>query len=222
MLVFILWLFCHPVWPCPAQAAGAPGKVVKIICLGDSLTSGQGLSMPEAYPAVLEKALNQDPGTPKVRVTNSGVAGETSAGLKDRLSWVLGEAFQVAVVVTGGNDLLRGLDPAGTERNLDAVLTSLRKRGLAVVLAGMRAPRNLGEKYQQAFDSLYPRLADRHRVLFLPFFLEPVAGKAELLQKDGLHPNQAGVRAIVGHILPLVKQAVMQAPSTSERAVVRP
>ena len=206
-LLLALLLFCNLAWPGGADAAAGP---VKIICLGDSLTSGQGLAVSQSFPAVLERELNRSPEAPRVRVTNSGVAGETSGGLLDRLNWALSEPYQVAVVATGGNDILRGLDPAGTARHLDAILERLKSRGLTVVLAGMRAPRNLGEEFRSDFDAIFPRLAAKHGVLFLPFFLAPVAGRSELLQSDGLHPNPAGVKAMVAAILPLVRRAVAQ------------
>jgi acyl-CoA thioesterase I len=207
LTLLALHLFCNLAGPERALAA-AP---VKLICLGDSLTSGQGLPVSQSFPAVLERELNRDPASPRVQVTNSGVAGETSGGLLERLNWALAEPYQVAVVATGGNDILRGLDPAGTARHLDAILAKLKSRGLVVVLAGMRAPRNLGEKYQRDFDSLFPRLAKKHGVYFAPFFLAPVAGRGELLQSDGLHPNPQGVRAMVAAMLPRVSRAVAQA-----------
>lgn len=215
LFLLALHLFCNLAGPWPVQAAGSP---IKIICLGDSLTSGQGLPVSQSFPAVLERELNRNPDTPRVRVTNSGVAGETSGGLLDRLSWALAEPYQVAVLATGGNDILRGLDPAGTARHLDAILERLKSKGLVVVLAGMRAPRNLGEDFRRDFDAIFPRLAQKHDVYFLPFFLAPVAGRSELLQNDGLHPNPAGVQAMVAAILPLVNQAVARAVAQAAKA----
>jgi len=108
----------------------------------------------------------------------------------------------------GANDALRGLDPAATEANLDAILTRLKQRGLPVLLAGMLAPPNLGEDYGKRFNALYPRLADRHKVALYPFFLDGVAMQAALNQGDGLHPNARGVAAIVDRITPYVMRLV--------------
>lgn len=139
----------------------------------------------------------------EARVINSGNSGETTAGGRARLDWVLAAPPDAAVVVLGGNDLLRGLDPAQTYDNLDAILARFEAVGIPTLLAGMVAPRNLGAEYVAEFDAIYPRLADAHEtVLFYPFFLEGVALDPALNQDDGLHPNAAGVRVIVERLLP--------------------
>lgn len=180
---------------------------VSIVALGDSLTSGYGLVAAEAFPARLEAALAA--AGVAARVIDAGVSGDTTAGGLARLDWTLaGAAPDLVIVELGANDGLRGIDPASTRANLDAILGRLRERRTPVLLAGMLAPRNLGERFTAEFDAVYPELARRHGVPLYPFFLAGVAGEPLLNQADGMHPNAAGVRAIVERILPYVMQAL--------------
>ncbi|MCR6630517.1 MAG: arylesterase [Magnetospirillum sp.] len=146
-----------------------------------------------------------------VALLNAGVSGDTSAGGRARLDWALADKPQVAIVELGANDGLRGLDPKLTEQNLDAILTKLKAAGIRVLLTGMLAPPNYGPDYAQAYAALFPRLAERHKVPFYPFFLEGVARDPRYTQPDGLHPNPAGVAEVVQRILPSVK-AVLGPP----------
>ncbi len=182
----------------------ASGLPLRITVLGDSLTAGYGLAAREAFPAQLERAL-QKAGY-RVLVQNAGVSGDTSAGGLARLDWSLAARPDLMIVELGANDALRGLDPELTHKNLDAILTRLKAAGVPALLTGMKAPRNLGPDYYTKFDRLYPELAERHAVPFYPFFLEGVAGRAELNQADGLHPNTKGVALIVGKMLPLIAE----------------
>ncbi|MBI4184296.1 MAG: arylesterase [Proteobacteria bacterium] len=176
---------------------------------GDSLVSGYGLAQSQSFPARLEAALRAR--GHEVAVQNAGVAGETSAGARARIAWALGERVDAAILVVGGNDVLRALDPAATAANLDAVLARLGAEGIPVLLAGLRAPANLGPAYQEAFDSLYPRLAGRHGALLYPFFLDGVALEPSLNQGDGIHPNARGVETIVARMLPMVEALIARA-----------
>ncbi|MDO3377575.1 arylesterase [Geoalkalibacter halelectricus] len=189
--------------PC---VAGAETETLRLVVLGDSLTAGYGLASEEAFPARLEKALREQ--GCKVHVINAGVSGDTSAGGLARLEWSLADEPHFVLVNLGGNDTLRGLDPAHTRANLDAILSRLRERGVQPILAGMRAPRNLGSDYYIPFDALYPSLAEEHGVPFYPFFLDGVAGVPELNLPDGIHPNAQGIDEIVRRILPVVKEAL--------------
>ncbi|HZP99577.1 MAG TPA: arylesterase [Reyranella sp.] len=175
---------------------------VKIAVLGDSLAAGYGIRPQEAIPARLEAALKAQ--GRNVVVLNHGVSGDTSAGGLDRLDWMLGDKPDIVLVELGGNDALRGIDPAVTERNLDAVLARLKAAGVTVWLAGMLAPRNLGPDYTKAFDGIYQKLADKYRVPLYPFILDGVAQDPALNQADGIHPNPKGVDVIVQHLLPFV------------------
>ena len=176
------------------------GEPIKILALGDSLTAGYGLAEADAFTTRLQKAL-KDKGY-DVQVINAGVSGDTTAGGRARLDWALGDQPQVAVVELGANDGLRGLDPASTRENLDAILTTLKDRKIPTLLAGMYAPRNLGREYGDRFNAIYPDLAAKHDVPLYPFFLEGVALDPKLNQEDGMHPNAKGVAIVVEGILP--------------------
>ena len=182
--------------------ADAHSDPLRLLVLGDSLTSGYGLPSRDALPARLEvslRALGLD-----ITVINAGVSGDTSAGGLARLDWTLSDNPHAVIVALGANDALRALDPALTRENLDRIVGALLERGLPVLVAGMLAPRNLGAGYAERFDAIYPELAARHDALLYPFLLEGVAGVAALNQEDGLHPNAAGVEKIVNRILPIV------------------
>ena len=177
----------------------------RLLVLGDSLTAGYGLPKAQAFPARLEAALRAQ--GIDVAVIDAGVSGDTSAGGLARLDWAIGDPPPgYAIVELGANDGLRGLPPAAMEQNLDAILTRLKAKGVRVLLAGMRAPPNLGRDYVTEYEAVFPRLARKHDAVFYPFFLEGIATDATLNQGDGLHPNAAGVEAIVHRILPSVRQ----------------
>ena len=194
---------------CGAQSSLANNTVEhvkRLLILGDSLTAGYGLAASEAFPVQLEKALQQS--GYNVAVVNAGVSGDTSAGGLARLEWALADAPQIVIVELGGNDALRGLPPEMTFDNLDAILERLKVAGIRVILAGMKAPRNLGDDYTAAFDQIYPQLASKYNVSFYPFFLDGVALDPALNQADGIHPNATGVGVIVERILPVVGAVV--------------
>jgi acyl-CoA thioesterase-1 len=175
----------------------------RLVVLGDSLAAGYGLPAEEAFPARLQSALVA--AGHAVEVINAGVSGDTTAGGLARLDWALGNpAPGFAIVELGANDALRGLDPARAYENLDRIIARLKQRSVKVLLAGMKAPRNLGRDYANAFDAIYPRLADKHRVPLYDFFLDGVAAVPALNQRDGIHPNARGVEIIVERILPHV------------------
>jgi len=184
-----------------AQAVSAVAAT-RILVLGDSLAAGYGLAPEQAFPVRLEAALKA--AGRDVTVLNAGVSGDTSAGGLARLDWSLADSPDVAIVELGANDALRGLDPAATRTNLDALLARLKAKGIPVLLAGMLAPPNLGRDYGREFNAIFPDLAERHGALLYPFFLEGVAAIPQLNQKDGIHPNAQGVESIVARILPRV------------------
>ncbi len=189
-----------------ALTGAAAAEPVRILAYGDSLTAGYGLAPEDAFPARLEAALRR--AGHDVRVINGGVSGDTAAGGRARLDWALADRPDMAILELGANDALRGLDPDRTFADLDAILARFRAEGIAVLLAGMRAPPNLGPEYVAAFDGIFPRLAEKHGVALYPFFLEGVAADPALNQADGIHPNAAGVRAIVERILPYVERVL--------------
>ena len=189
-----------------ADVAAAAGGETVIAVLGDSLTAGFGLSPEDAFPAQLETRLRRD--GLDVRAVNAGVSGDTSAGGRARLDWVLADTPDLVIVELGANDALRGLAPAETEANLDAVLAVLTGRGVAVLLTGMLAPPNFGPDYGREFRAVFPRLADKYAVPFYPFFLDGVAAQPRLNQADGIHPNAEGVAEIVARIAPYVRRVI--------------
>lgn len=180
-----------------------------ILALGDSLTAGYGLAPAQAFPARLESALRA--GGTAARVHNAGVSGDTSAAGRARLAWVLRGLKakpDLAIVELGANDMLRGLKPAQTRANLDAIVAELTRRRIPVLIAGMRAAPNLGRPYAAAFEPVFPAVARRYQARLYPFFLAGVAGNRTLLQADGMHPNPHGVAVIVRNILPAVRTAL--------------
>lgn len=187
----------------PALAAAAP---VRIGVLGDSLSAGYQLPPGQGLIPQLEAALRQDGYA--VSLINGAVSGDTSAGGRARLDWFLGDKPDLVVVELGANDMLRGIDPATTRANLDAILAQLHGKGVAVVLAGMKAQPNLGRDYAQAFDAIYPDLAQRHGVRLYPFILDKVALDPALTLPDRLHPNDQGVAVMVRGLKPVVEQAL--------------
>jgi acyl-CoA thioesterase-1 len=187
----------------PAQAADRP---LRIVAFGDSLTAGYGLPAPAAFPAQLQKAL--EAGGRKIVIENAGVSGDTTQAGLDRLDWSIGDGVDGVIVELGANDALRGLDPAQTRSALDQIIVRLKARKIPVMLAGMRAPPNMGADFQQRFDSIFPDLAREHGLILYPFFLDGVAGRRELNQNDGIHPTADGIRLIVERILPSVERFI--------------
>ena len=185
----------------------APSYAGTIVALGDSLTAGLGVDEEQAYPAQLERQLQAN--GYNWRVVNAGVSGETSSGARSRVEWVASSlAPDIIILETGANDGLRGLDPELLETNLDYLLEYLKTRGIDVVLAGMQMLPNLGPEYTHAFSRIYPKLAEKHDVIFIPFFLEGVAGSDTLNQPDKLHPTAEGYSRIVETIYPYVRKAI--------------
>lgn len=174
-----------------------------LVALGDSLTAGYGLKEGEGFTFQLESAL-RDRGY-NVRVVNAGVSGDTTAEGLARLDRAVGRDAQAVLVELGANDMLRGVPPEETRRNLEQILSRLEARKLPVLLAGMKAVPGMGGVFGHAIDKVFEDLAGRHDVIFYPFFLEDVVLRSRLNQSDGLHPNAAGVAVIVRNILPDVE-----------------
>ena len=192
----------------PAQA-GDEDAPVRIVVFGDSLAAGYGLPPGEGFSERLgEWAAERWEG---VSVENAGVSGDTTAGGLARLDWTLTPPPDAVILELGANDALRGIQPSETRANLDAMLARLGEAEVAVLLAGMLAPRNMGEDYVRAFEAIYPELAEAHDVILLPFFLEGVAAEPALNQADGIHPNAAGVAIMVENIKPAVEVLVARA-----------
>ncbi|WP_010141089.1 arylesterase [Oceanicola sp. S124] len=200
-----------------ALPGAATAEEAKLLAFGDSLVQGYGLPQGEGFVPQLEGWLRTQ--GVEVSVVNGGVSGDTSAGGRSRIAWSLSGEIDAVVVVLGGNDLLRGLDPARTRENIAAILDEIRARDLPVLLVGMQAPGNFGAEYKQAFDGLYPELAEQYGAAFAPSFLAPVMGDPEApdmaaaqarLQGDGIHPNATGVGLIVEALGPQVLELLDQ------------
>lgn len=183
--------------------AQAPGKPVKMVAFGDSLTAGLGLPANQAFPVRLQKAL-ESKGI-KIDIINAGVSGDTASGGRDRLDWSIPEGTEAVILELGANDAMRGTDPKVTRAALADILTRLKARKIAVLLCGMLAPPNYGADYAARFNAIYPELARQFDVPLYPFFLDGVAAETKLNQGDGIHPTAEGVDRIVKGILPAVE-----------------
>jgi acyl-CoA thioesterase-1 len=183
----------HVVPPAPVDRP-APTGAPRIVFLGDSLTAGYGLAKEASVPSLIQQRLRES-GYPH-EVVNAGVSGDTSAGGLSRLDWSLEGEVEILVLELGANDGLRGLPVASLKKNLSEIITRAQGRGIRVVLTGMEAPPNFGAAYTAEFREVYRQLAREYEVIFVPFYLEGVAGIARLNIEDGIHPNAEGSRII--------------------------
>lgn len=196
MFTRILFLSLTLIWVTLTGASTeASAETTRIVFFGDSLMSGYGLvSQEDALPAVLGERIKSDFPKKGVQFVNAGVAGDTTGGALARLPNILAQQPNIVVLGLGGNDALRGTDPEITRNNLDQILLKLKEANVYVLLVGMRASPSMGLDYTSKFNEIFPALAERHRVMFVPFILEGVAGRAEYNQRDGIHPNEQGVK----------------------------
>lgn len=192
-----------------AESAGSDGDVAAtppeeerptVLMLGTSLTAGLGLQPEDAYPALVQERIDSA-GLP-YRVVNAGVSGETSAGALRRLDWLMRQDFDVLLLETGANDMLRGMNLDSTRANIQAIIDRVRSErpGVTIVLAGMLAPPNLGQRYADEFREMYQELAAHNDIPLIPFLLEGVGGVAEMNQTDGIHPNEEGAREVAANV----------------------
>ena len=184
-------------------ATFAVAEPYRIVGFGDSLMAGFGVGPGEGFTEKLQASLKAK--GVDAEVANAGVSGDTSSGGLSRLDWSVPDGTQLVILELGANDMLRGITPDITEKNLDAMLARLKERKIPVLLAGMRAAPNLGPDYQAVFDGIYAKLAEKYGVPLYPFFLDGVAADAQFLQADGMHPNPKGVDRIVERILPTIE-----------------
>jgi acyl-CoA thioesterase-1 len=184
----------------------AAEKPIRIVAFGDSLTAGYGLAPNEAFPAQLQRLLQARGHA--VEIANAGVSGDTTSGGVSRMEWAIPEGTEAVILELGANDSLQGRPPAEARRSLDTIVTRLRQRGIEVLVAGMLAPRNLGEAYAREFDPIFPEIASKHGALLYPFFLEGVALDPKLNLPDGLHPTAAGIGRIAERIAPKVEELI--------------
>lgn len=190
-----------------ATTQPAQTKSITILALGDSLTEGLGVAENQAYPAQLEAALKQ--AGINAKVVNSGLSGETSTGLLNRINWALKTKPDITILTIGANDAMRGIDIDTIENNIRQSITSIQQSGSRVILSGMQIYDNMGEEYVKAFASMYQRIAKDTGVAFIPFFLDGVAADSTLNQSDRIHPTAEGYTRIVEqNILPVLTPVV--------------
>ena len=192
-----------------APAAPAAARDVHVLAFGDSLTAGYGLPPGQGFAPQLQAMLRRN--GLRAFVADAGVSGNTAAQGRARLAWTLDglrSKPDLAIVALGANDMLRGLPPAQTRADLDAIVAELKRRGIRVLIAGMRAAPNLGPDYRRSYEVIFPELARRHGAALYPFFLAGVAGNAGLALPDGMHPNFQGIKKMVGGIAPIVIDAL--------------
>jgi acyl-CoA thioesterase I len=206
-----------PVAPAPAAPVARGGQTQDqgaplVVFLGDSLTAGYGLPEDQAYPALLDRRLDSK-GTP-IRILNAGVSGDTTAGGLSRLDWLLKQKPDVLVVALGGNDGLRGLDLAQSEKNLREIVRRGKESGARVLLLGMMMPPNYGRDYTERFRNMYPEIAEELDVPLLPFLLEGVGGIADLNQADGIHPTAKGQEIVADNVEPYLRE-IIETPATA-------
>jgi acyl-CoA thioesterase-1 len=188
----------------------AAAEPYRIVGFGDSLMAGYGLGPGESFPEQLEsklKAAGHD-----VVIENAGVSGDTTTGGLARLDWSVRDGTQLVILELGANDMLRGVSPEITEKNLDQMIARLKQRRIGVLLAGMQAAPNLGPDYQQAFNGIYARLAAKHGIPLYPFFMDGVAADPAFLLDDQMHPNAAGVTRMVERMLPTIEGLLAAGP----------
>ena len=184
-----------------ALPAGAANKT--IVFFGDSLTAGYGLSEDSAYPALIQKYMKAD--GLDWQVVNAGISGDTTSGGLKRLNWVMKSGPDAVLVALGSNDGLRGLDLNLTEKNLESIITQIKRAHIRVLLAGMMLPVNYGPAYRKKFAGLFARIAAKEKVPLYPFLLEGIAMKPEYTLPDGVHPNRAGQEILARRVYQFIK-----------------
>jgi acyl-CoA thioesterase-1 len=214
----------------PPGAAAAPAAAPQaaersVLFLGTSLTAGLGLDPDQAYPALVQEKIDSA-GLP-FHVVNAGVSGETAAGARRRLEWILRQPFDVMVLETGSNDMLRGANLDSVRADIQAIIDRVRQArpNARIVLAGMMAPPNLGARYAAGFGAMYPELARKNHLPLIPFLLQDVGGVADLNQSDGIHPNERGARIVAATVWktlePVLREDLTRSPSPSPTAPAR-
>lgn len=182
--------------PTPAQK--------KLIILGDSLTEGYGVAKESAFPALLEKKI-QDSGKKEWSIVNAGVSGSTTASAVGRMKWLFKAKPDVLLITLGANDGLRGLKVEESEKNLSKAIEFAQAEKVTVVLGGLYMPPNYGKEYTEKFKNMYSSLAKKHKVKLIPFILDKVAGDPKYNLSDGIHPNEAGHKIIAENLYQEIK-----------------
>ena len=198
--MFLLWT-SRALWAADvptSNAAVAPRG--RIVVLGDSITAGYGLDPTQAYPALLQQKI--DAAGLSFTVVNAGISGDTTASGLRRIDWVLGSGADVLIIALGGNDGLRGIPPKQTEENLKGIIQRARAKvpSIAVIVAGMEMPANMGREFIEQFRAVFPRVAKGNQSELVPFLLEGVGGVPALNQADLIHPTAEGQTRVAGSV----------------------
>lgn len=206
-----------PVESTTTTVTGATAGRVRVLVIGTSLAAGLGIDPESAYPGVLQQLA--DSNGLHVTIVNAGLSGETSAGALRRVDWLLREPAPVVVIETGANDGLRGLDPDTTQANIVGMIAKVRARDpqTRILLAQMEAPPNMGVRYTRDFHDLFLNVARDEGVTLIPFFLEGVAGVAEMNQSDGIHPTEDGARRAARNMWRTLAPVLREVPGAVAR-----
>ena len=179
---------------------------IKIMLYGDSLMAGYGLTQNQNLSSILKNKIKKN--YMDLDLVNASVSGNTSKDGLMRLQWSLEDKPAVLILCLGANDMLRGIDPKITRENLNEIIIQVKQKNIIVILSGMLAPDNMGQNFKQQFDDIYPELAKKHQLIFMPFFLKDVALQEEYLLNDYMHPNHKGIKIIADNLFPYIKSSI--------------
>jgi acyl-CoA thioesterase-1 len=217
-LTWLLWLWTSAaLWAAePPSANATPAARGRIVVLGDSITAGYGLDPTQAYPALLQQKIDAA-GLP-FTVANAGVSGDTTSGGLRRIDWALGRGADVLIVALGGNDGLRGISPQQTAENLTGIIQRARAKSpqIAVIVAGMQMPGNMGAEFIEQFRAVFPRVATEQKAALVPFLLEGVGGSAEFNQDDLIHPNVVGQKRVAENVWAVLEKVVRERSNAAQ------
>lgn len=195
-----------------ASSTAAFAKPLNIVAFGDSLMAGYQLPAEDAFPARLEKALKANGAD--VTITNASVSGDTTADGLARVDWSIPDGTDGVILELGANDALRGLTPEDTRKNLEAIIQRLKTRKIAILLAGMQAPPNMGSDYGKRFNAIYPDLAKKYDLTLYPLFVAAYVLHPDMKLSDGMHPNAKGVKAAVKDFQPVMENFIKTIPAS--------
>ncbi|MDB2674225.1 arylesterase [Akkermansiaceae bacterium] len=190
------------------NSAKANDTKKRIVILGDSITAGYGLDQSEAYPAILQKKIDQ--AKLPFLVANAGVSGDTTAGGLRRVAWAMTKGADVLVIALGGNDGLRGISPDETKKNLLGIVKKARTKNpkIQVFVAGMQMPDNMGPKFTSRFKTLFPEVAKESKSTLIPFLIEGVGGDEKLNQADRIHPTAEGQKIVADNVWKMIQPII--------------
>ncbi len=192
------------------EAPNATDSPKRIVILGDSITAGYGLDPSEAYPALLQKKIDEAK-LPYI-VSNAGVSGDTTAGGLRRIAWAMGKGADILIIALGGNDGLRGIPPEETKKNILGIAKKARTKNpeIQILIAGMQMPDNMGKNFTTRFRAIFPEAAKESKSTLIPFLLEGIGGIQKLNQPDGIHPTPEGQEKVAENVWKFLQPAIAQ------------